>query len=272
MEAIKCDLKFGVRDNKLIHISDVPSGLACECVCPNCSSRLLAKKGNIREHHFAHHQSDECSHAVETALHLAAKQVIADEMAIRLPPVVASFYPSRRELVLAESKLQRLDDVSCEKRAGAYVPDLIASCRGSQLYIEIVVTNRPSEEKRQWYFAEQKSSLVIDLSKHRRQVTFRSLKQLLIETHDNSNWIYNAKKERAYQATVGKGMLKRTVRRGLALHVDNCPIRARELNGRPYANVIDDCHGCDHCLWIEQDVHMSSLVCDGHLPSNSATK
>ncbi len=161
---------------------------------------------------------------------------------------------------------------AARSECGAFVPDLIVSRGGHQLYIEIVVTNEPSDEKRQWYLAKQKSALIVDLSKHKRDISFGSLKQLLIETHVASHWIYNAKRDIVYQAAINKGVLKRTIHRGLALHVDNCPIRARVWKGRPYANVIDNCHGCDHCLWLEQDAYMSSLVCDGHLASRSVEK
>lgn len=36
------------------------------------------------------------------------------------------------------------------------------------------------------------------------------------------------------------------IQRGLALHVDDCPIRAREWRGKHYANVMDDCTGCPY--------------------------
>ena len=36
------------------------------------------------------------------------------------------------------------------------------------------------------------------------------------------------------------------IRRGLALHVDFCPIRARIWRGKPYANVIHNCSSCSH--------------------------
>lgn len=39
--------------------------------------------------------------------------------------------------------------------------------------------------------------------------------------------------------------------RGLALHVDGCPIAARSWNGKSYANVMDDCTGCQHLRGIE---------------------
>ncbi|MEP0858850.1 competence protein CoiA family protein [Trichocoleus sp. DQ-U1] len=47
-------LKFGVSaDNKLVDIVDVPSGKS-DLVCPYCGVKLVAKKGQVKEHHFAH--------------------------------------------------------------------------------------------------------------------------------------------------------------------------------------------------------------------------
>ena len=47
-------LKYGVdADNMLVAIEDVPSGKTI-LLCPYCGSGLTAKKGQIKEHHFAH--------------------------------------------------------------------------------------------------------------------------------------------------------------------------------------------------------------------------
>ncbi len=47
-------LKYGVdTDNTLVAIEDVPSGKTI-LLCPYCGSGLTAKKGKIKEHHFAH--------------------------------------------------------------------------------------------------------------------------------------------------------------------------------------------------------------------------
>jgi hypothetical protein len=49
-------LKFGVReDNALVSIEDVPSGKTA-LTCLYCGEGLTAKKGKIKEHHFAHTQ------------------------------------------------------------------------------------------------------------------------------------------------------------------------------------------------------------------------
>ena len=47
-------LRYGVNaNNQLIEIQDVTSGKT-NLICPYCSKALIAKKGLIKEHHFAH--------------------------------------------------------------------------------------------------------------------------------------------------------------------------------------------------------------------------
>lgn len=40
-------------ENKLVEVENVPSGRT-NLRCPYCASTLIAKKGKIKEHHFAH--------------------------------------------------------------------------------------------------------------------------------------------------------------------------------------------------------------------------
>ncbi len=49
-------------------VSEVKRGLACNCVCPECAGRVVAKKGEIRAHHFAHDDLRECRHALEASI------------------------------------------------------------------------------------------------------------------------------------------------------------------------------------------------------------
>jgi len=49
-------LRYGVdANNALVDIEDVPSGKT-QLICPYCGGKLTAKKGRIKEHHFAHTQ------------------------------------------------------------------------------------------------------------------------------------------------------------------------------------------------------------------------
>ena len=34
-------------DGQLLHIDDVPSGLACNCACASCGRTMVAKKGDV---------------------------------------------------------------------------------------------------------------------------------------------------------------------------------------------------------------------------------
>ena len=42
-------------EGKMVHVDSVSRGLRCECTCPNCHEKLLARHGDEREHGFAHH-------------------------------------------------------------------------------------------------------------------------------------------------------------------------------------------------------------------------
>ncbi|WP_455938314.1 competence protein CoiA family protein, partial [Gemella morbillorum] len=80
-------LPFGLRNEQLIHINDLTadeSGLKCNCVCPACKNKLVAKLGTKNRKHFAHYSSD-CGQGVETALHLYAKQFLSKELRLKLP-------------------------------------------------------------------------------------------------------------------------------------------------------------------------------------------
>lgn len=40
--------------------------------------------------------------------------------------------------------------------------------------------------------------------------------------------------------------IMKVIERDFAVHVDYCPRPARIWNGKPYANLFDDCSGCEH--------------------------
>lgn len=72
-------------------ISEVVSGEACHCQCAECGAVLVARKGKIRAHHFAHKSgSDSQMRACqETALHNAAKRLLAHHLERLMIPTKA---------------------------------------------------------------------------------------------------------------------------------------------------------------------------------------
>lgn len=84
-------------DNRLMYINDVPNGLECNCICPGCKEKLIAKNdGKVREHHFAHASNKECISGYQTMIHLLAKAIIVNKrilpgFGINNKPIVASY-------------------------------------------------------------------------------------------------------------------------------------------------------------------------------------
>lgn len=252
-------LPFGVRDGLLIHISDAPSGLACNCLCPACGKPLVAKKGSSRLHHFAHARDANCAFAVETALHLAAKAILEQKGRITLPAVEANVYSVHHSVVLSPEQTYTLDRVLVERRVGAIIPDVLAYVRGRAIGIEVRVSHAVDESKLHHFRTLGLSAIEIDLSNAPRTFLLEELEALVVGPGPHKKWLFNAASERKREEILSSGRFFPAVRRGFAIHVDGCPIQARVWRGRVYANVVDDCICCDHALDIGSN--MSSVTC-----------
>lgn len=76
MKARPLKIPFAIRAGQLVHISDVENGLQPDCTCPACKSPLVARKGSLKVHHFAHAAESNCQ--PETVMHLLGKQLLAE--------------------------------------------------------------------------------------------------------------------------------------------------------------------------------------------------
>ena len=242
---------YGLKEGVLTHIDDVPRGLACACVCPACNASLVAKKGGRRIHHFAHDRGEQCRFGLETGIHLAAKEILSKKREIVLPPVVVKSNYSAKSTVLAEEKRYKLDEVNLETKVGKIIPDVIGYVEEHPILIEIYVTHPVDYQKLSRIRELGYSAIEIDLSNVSRYLTHADLEFLVVEAGDHKKWLHNIAVERKRQSIIESGRKFATVRRGLATHVDGCPIRAREWMGKSYANVIHDCVACQHVIRIE---------------------
>ena len=253
------DLRYGInKERELVHVSQVERGLACECVCPSCNERLIAKKGKYKEHHFAHVAGDPCQYAAETALHLAAKDILARRKEIILPAVQVKFY--NRTDVITPEKRYELDSVKLEYRGEKnIVPDVLAHIGDSKLFIEVRVTHAVDHRKQRRIRDLDVSTLEIDLSDAPRDFLPEDLERLVVEAGDHKQWVYNAAEAQRRKRVLSKATTRHHINRGFAIHVDGCPVQARVWQGKPYANVIDDCTRCRYAL----DFGDKSVICNG---------
>lgn len=76
-------IPFGLdRDGNWRDVDDVERGLSCNCVCPECDGPLVARKGEVRVHYFAHHDLRECRYALETSLFGMTAELLGESGAV----------------------------------------------------------------------------------------------------------------------------------------------------------------------------------------------
>lgn len=198
-----CELTYGLKDGVLVHVDYVETGLACNCICANCSAQLVAKnKGLIREHHFAHYNAEECIGAVETALHLLAKQVFAKNKKIATPDFYYYSEALQFGTEIYNSKTLTFDRVELETRIdcnGSYfIPDAIGYIEGKPPFlIEFANTHFVGEDKYQKI--KQGKYTCLEVSLWGTELDEKAVETLL-HSKDNREWIsYPSLEERAEQ-------------------------------------------------------------------------
>lgn len=173
-------------DARIVHIDEVDNGAACACHCPSCDAPLLAKnKGTVREHHFAHLQGAGGPQCAESALHLAAKQVLADQARLYLPAGL----PGDRQ-----AGVRHLDTVLLEQRLqslhGEVIVDALTACEDVAFAVEVAVTHFIDAEKARRLRALALPTLEIDLSGLAGDAwTWRMLSEQVLEAPGNRRWL-----------------------------------------------------------------------------------
>ena len=247
-------------NGELAHISEVNNGLQCGCSCPACGTALIARQGKVREHHFAHANGADCAEAVETALHLAAKAMIAEHGQMVLPAVGIQFPHSSWRRRIALERRYEIESVDIEQKLGTIIPDVIVRVGERRLLVEVKVTHGVDDEKLKRIRELGLSCVEINLSDVDRDLSREILKRMIIDDSARKRWVHNVRAHEARKEVLSEATLLESVDRGMAVHVDGCPIRARVWNGRPYANMIDDCTGCEHMVVLSPD---EGVICDG---------
>ncbi len=256
---------YALRNNEVVYIEDVERGLNCNCICPVCGKELIAKKGDEREHHFAHRNNSNCKYAYQTSLHLAAKEVLKQEKRIMLPPVILSFPGSCTSFKISDSIMLDIDNVELEKHFGSIIPDVVISKGNKKLFVEIYVTHKVEGDKIAKIRDAGISTIEVDLSKIDHAVSKAELANIFIKRDVKKKWVYNRKCEEYREKIFENADKRRIISRGLAYHVDWCPIQARKWHGKAYANVIDDCWYCKYNVRIDRNVEdeMEYIYCIG---------
>lgn len=182
----------------MTHISKVDRGLACRCFCVSCGKPLIARKGEHRTHHFAHADGSECVSAMETALHLMAKDILANISSIQLPPY--DFSKCRKTKTGTEIKITKqtarggeasIEASYIEKKIDDITPDVTLFSNGKSLLVEIAVTHKVDRLKLRKFRHLGLPVIEINLSQHARNCSREELEKRLKIDIRSKKWLFH---------------------------------------------------------------------------------
>ena len=261
----KQDMTYAIKNKKLVHISEVESGLKCNCICPGCGAVLIARKGTKVKHHFAHKSTIECEYGYQTSIHLLAKEIISKVHEFVIPELYFSFPESGKRELIDESRTVKVQEVILEKKVSDIIPDILLITDIGKIIVEIFVTHEIDELKLEKLKKINIPTIEIDLSKIERNITEELLTNVLLE-ESNKKWIYHGKRGIVHGKFLSYAQVLETRKYKGGCYVDYCPLRIKVWDGIPYASVFHDCEECDFCFdYCEPDEYgyYKKIICSG---------
>ena len=159
---------FGLRDDRFLFVNEVPSGIGCGCVCPECGAPLIARnrdfEGRQRARHFQHAVPTACPGGWETAVHRMAKTVLAGADSVMLPEWTSGEIKIEPALFSIKASTPEVPLLG-----GAVRPDVVLhghadSVEFRQLCVEIRVHHAVDHNKRTLLMQHGIDVIEIDLS------------------------------------------------------------------------------------------------------------
>tara|TARA_Y100000296_G_C5179392_1_gene262473 strand:- start:8992 stop:10086 length:1095 start_codon:yes stop_codon:yes gene_type:complete len=147
----------------LVDVGEVEKGERCNCICPSCKTPLIARKGGIKEWHFAHKSharrikketEKPCDMSFAVSVRLMAKQLFECGAHMLLPKYekvfslpIPSFLPLRKDeetktYIICDENMMGFSSVEIEQRRMGSVFDLILNVDGWEILVYITYQGR----------------------------------------------------------------------------------------------------------------------------------
>ena len=236
---------FGVNKltGELKHISEVPSGQKCNCICAACLQPFEARKGTRRRHHFAHVSNYECMYASEVAIYKAFAEALKQSGFLTLPPVMLRFPAWHDPELLQEARRLKTDSVAFECEPLSYPPLLRVTMQGTPLRILLDFDRYYDDDDRvelaEEAKAEDYSLLLISMPKIEQDTEFTPDRlQSALQDNDRTEWVFSRLEEQWKQKYYAVAVSPPEHGTG-----NLCPISFGKYKGKYSARWID----CAHC-------------------------
>ena len=185
--------------NKLVHVTEVETGINCACICPHCEDKLTAKnrvfEGRRKDFYFSHQNFKESRSCLMTQLHLAAQDYFLKLDTFILPHYTFLY---RNELLTQPPRKIRIETATKEYGIDKFFADVMLVTDIGNIYIEIAVTHKNTAEKNVFYKNNKLISLEYDLG----SLITLPIKEALQEMISNSalvSWVFGWDEERLIQ-------------------------------------------------------------------------
>ena len=216
------NVTYALKDGVLTHISDVESGLKCGCLCAGCKGELIAKKGEIKVHHFAHVNA-ECAHAYESMVHYICKNAFKYFTRFKTPRYAhgltrKDYLMSISPYVPAKTINLSLFEIAIEYKYKDIVADVaLLHEQRPMLFIEVANTHLIDDSKLAKIkkygiacFEAYVAYMPIDFTLSKDLNNELGLKIIRDYMESNSVWIYNRKLKKEYDLLILKRQWKRS--------------------------------------------------------------
>lgn len=181
---------------EIVHIDTVPNGRNCNCFCAGCGKPLIARQGEVNQHHFAH-EGGNIRECYDKTLHSLAEQIIKENKKVYSPRYKGYFFTHQSELLnFVDVEVEQRNDFSDLQ------PDLVGVTEdGKRIHIEIRNTHKVDDSKEKKLRDREQICMEINVSKQ----SLDELKDFLLAKDDEREWInhpeYDEEERKAREST-----------------------------------------------------------------------
>lgn len=146
---------FETKTEQLVAVDSVPSGKACGCICPCCKTPLIARKGGVKEWHFAHLTRGtfnttqySCEYSFGLSVRMMARQLISGSLQLELPAweLVEKIYrdgtPEKITKTVTNKRKVLLENCQLEQRFHNCEVDVLGDVKGVPFALYFTHENR----------------------------------------------------------------------------------------------------------------------------------
>jgi hypothetical protein len=176
---------------EIVDVEDVRRGKGCDCFCLSCNAPVVARKGDIRMHHFAHVSGmNLCAYGLETSLCYVAKELYNEAGYVMAPPVTLNLH-GKGIWTIKETQKIEIAEVVIDKATYSKPHLLVTTKDGHKLCIEISVKNKIDDAKLKLIIEHAVPTMEINLSTIDQEIDRDALADLLINQITYKEWKYS---------------------------------------------------------------------------------